>query len=271
MSKTTFRRAATASVAALLAVSLAGCAGSEGGDGDLQVVNVGALPVPAGDILTFVDENLAEEAGIDVEWTEFNDYNTPNPALSDGSTDANLFQNVTFLETYNEQTGSDLVSLGEIYLPSAAFHSREFASLDELPDGASIAIPNDPTNEGRALKLLAEAGLIEVTEDVTNLDGVTDNPHGFDFVEVENATLPLALDDSDVAFVTSSFAIPAGLTTDTSILSEDSDSDYYNVLATSAELAEDPGVQTLLELLRSPETADFINENWGGLIIPFEG
>lgn len=273
--RTTRFRLATALTASVAVIGLAAC--SSGGtadgtaDGDVQVVNVGALPVPAGDILQFVDDNLAADAGIDIEWTTFNDYNTPNPALSDGSTDANLFQNDTFLETYNQQSGDDLVSLGEIYLPAAAFHSKEYASLDELPDGATIAVPNDPTNEGRALKLLAASGLIEVTDDVTNLDGITANPKNLKFVEVENATLPLALDDSDVAFVTSSFAIPAGLTNETSILSEDSDSDYYNVLATRAELAEDPGVQTLLELLRSEETAAFITETWGGLIVPFEG
>lgn len=265
---TKLRRIATAITASAAIIGLAACSGgAEGGD-DLETIRVGALPVPAGDILEFVDENLAEEAGLRIEFVEFNDYNTPNPALTDGTTDANLFQNTGFMGTYNEQAGGDLISLGEVYLPAAAYHSRDYASFDELPDGARIAIPNDPTNEGRALKMLAAAGLIEAEEDVHNLSGITDNPRGFEFVEVENATLPLALDDADAAFVTAAFAIPAGLTSETAILVESEDSDYYNVLATTADRADDPALQTLLELLTSQETADFINENWENLIIP---
>lgn len=275
MIDTRIRRTATAIIASAAVIGLAACssdAPADGGaEGEVQVVNVGALPVPAGDMLKFVNDNLAADAGIEIKYTEFNDYNTPNPALSDGSTDANLFQNETFLETYNSQSGDDLVSVGEIYLPAAAFHSKEYASFDEVPDGATIAVPNDPTNEGRALKMLAASGIIEVTDDVTNVDGITANPRDFNFIEVENATLPLALDDSDVAFVTAAFAIPAGLTSETSILSEDSDSEYYNVLATRAELADDEGIITLLELLRSQEVADFINETWSGLIVPYGG
>lgn len=275
MIDTRIRRTATAIIASAAVIGLAACssdAPADGGaEGEVQVVNVGALPVPAGDMLKFVNDNLAADAGIEIKYTEFNDYNTPNPALSDGSTDANLFQNETFLETYNSQSGDDLVSVGEIYLPAAAFHSKEYASFDEVPDGATIAVPNDPTNEGRALKMLAASGIIEVTDDVTNVDGITANPRDFNFIEVENATLPLALDDSDVAFVTAAFAIPAGLTSETSILSEDSDSEYYNVLATRAELADDEGITTLLELLRSQEVADFINETWSGLIVPYGG
>lgn len=198
----------------------------------------------------------------------FTDYNTPNTALADGSIDANLFQNATFLETFNEQAGGELVSLGEAYLPSAAFYSDKVSSLDDLADGASIAIPNDPTNEGRALKLLASEGLIEVTDDVVDLSGVTANPKDFEFREIENATLPQALPDVDAAFVTISFALPAGLTSDKAILLEGEDSPYYNVLATRPELKDDPRVQKLYELLTSQETADFENETWGGLVVP---
>ncbi|HIY67299.1 MAG TPA: MetQ/NlpA family ABC transporter substrate-binding protein [Candidatus Agrococcus pullicola] len=271
MTKRNLRRIATAITASAAVIALAACSsGADGGD-ELETIRVGALPVPAGDMLQFVDENLAEEAGLSIEYVEFNDYNTPNPALTDGSTEANLFQNTDFMDTYNEQAGGDLVSIGDVYLPAAAFHSREYTSFDDLPDGATIAVPNDPTNEGRALKMLAAAGLIEATDDMHNLDGVTSNPRGFEFLEVENATLPLALDDADVAFVTAAFAIPAGLTAETAILTETEDSDYYNALVTTSDLADDPALQTLFELLTSQETADFINENWEGLIIPATG
>lgn len=265
---TKFRRLATAITASAAVIALAACSGGTGADDELETIRVGALPVPAGDMLEFVNDNLAEDAGIRIEYVEFNDYNTPNPALTDGSTDANLFQNTGFMDTYNEQAGGDLISLGDVYLPAASFHSREYSSFDDLPDGATIAVPNDPTNEGRALKMLAAAGIIEADDDVHNLDGITDNPRNFDFLEVENATLPLALDDADVAFVTAAFAIPAGLTSDTAILVETEDSDYYNALVTTADNADNPALQTLLELLTSQETADFVNENWESLIIP---
>ena len=276
-----FRGAAAALGALALTASLAACAGGSdttSGSGEpaasgsaaesLGTVKVGALATPAGDILKWVEENLAEEAGLDIEWTEFTDYNTPNPALTDGSTDANLFQNSTFLETYNTQTGGDLVSVGEIYLPAAGFYSDTIDSIDELKEGAKIAIPNDPTNEGRALKLLASEGLIEVDDDVTNLEGVTDNPKDFEFTEIENASLALAVPDVDAAFVTASFALPAGLTTEQAVIIEGDDSSYYNILATTPDLESDPRIEKLHELLTDQRTKDYITETWGGLIVP---
>lgn len=264
--------AAAAAAAALL---LTGCAGgttttpSGEGDGEsLGTIKVGALQTPAGDILKHVAENGAAELGLTIEFVPFTDYNTPNTALADGSIDANLFQNATFLENFNANTGGDLVSVGEAYLPTAAFYSTKISSLDELADGATIAIPNDPTNEGRALKMLAAEGLIEAADDVVDLTGVTSNPRNFQFQEIENATLPQALPDVDTAFVTISFALPAGLTAEQAILIEGSDSNYYNVLATRPELAEDPRIVALYDLLTSQDAADYEQETWGGLVVP---
>lgn len=272
------RRVATTIAAGLTVAALAACSSgapasapeaSEAAEGgSLGTIRVGALPVPAGDILTWVDENLAPEAGLDIEWVEFTDYNTPNPALTDGSTEANLFQNATFMETYNSQAGGDLVSVGEVYLPAAAFYSESLTSIDELSEGATIAIPNDPTNEARALEILAAEGLIEIADGATNLDGITSNPSNFQFSEVENATLPLAIPDNDAVFVTASFALPAGLTQDQAILTEGDDSDYFNILATTPELQDDPRVAALYELLTSEETDAYMLETWGGLIVP---
>ena len=258
-------------LAASSLLALSACAAptaSDAGASGLGTINVGALATPAGDILTFVQENLAADAGLDVVYKDFTDYNTPNVALSDGSIEANLFQNAAFLDTFNTATGGDLVSLGSVYLPSAAFYSDKVTSLDDLEDGARIAIPNDPTNEGRALKMLAAEGLIEITDEPTTLADVTANPRDFDFVEVENATLPQALPDVDAAFVTISFALPAGLTADEAILIEGTDSPYSNVLATTPELQNDPRVLKLLELLRSAETQQYMTDTWGGLVIP---
>jgi len=275
--KNSIRIVAAVATAALSLTALAACsttsdsssdAGSGSGSGDLGTIKVGALATPAGDILKFVSDNLAADAGLTIEFTEFTDYNTPNTALSDGSIDANLFQNSTFLDTYNEQAGGTLVSAGEVYLPSAAFYSDTITSLDDLKDGAKIAIPNDPTNEGRALKILAAEGLIEVTDEPTVLADITKNPHDYEFVEIENATLAQAVADVDTAFVTISFALPAGLTAKQAILIEGSDSPYFNVLATSEKLKDDPRVAKLYELLTSQETKDYIDETWGGLVVP---
>ena len=277
MRSLTFRRArlAGAAAAAILALGLAGCSAptpaSEPTDSSavsLGTLTVGALATPAGDILSFIKDNLAADAGLDIQFQEFTDYNTPNIALSDGSIDANLFQNATFLKNYNESAGGDLVSVGEAYLPSAAFYSNTVDSLDDLKDGAKIAIPNDPTNEGRALGILAEEGLIEIKDGATTPADITDNPKKFEFVEIENATLPQAVNDVDVAFVTISFALPAGLTADQAILIESSSSKYFNVLATTPSLKDDPRIVKLYELLTSPEVAQFEKDTWGGLVVP---
>lgn len=268
-------RGVAIAAASVLAVGLTACAGSDttpaaDGSEGLGTLKVGALPVPAGDMLRWISDNLAEEAGLTIEWQEFTDYNTPNPALSDGSVDANLFQNTTFLETYNAQSGDDLISVGEIYLPAAAFYSEKVDSVEDLKDGATVAIPNDPTNEGRALGLLADEGVIEIADGATTLAEITDNPKDLKFIEIENASLALALPDNDASFVTASFAIPAGLSDDKAILFEGTDSEYYNVLATRAELKDDPRIEALQALLNDERTKEYILETWKGLIVPVD-
>ncbi len=264
----------TLPIAVVTALALAACGAGDDDGGpsgaDSDTIRVGALAVPAGDMLNFVAEELAADEGLTVEFVEFSDYNTPNPALTDGDVDANLFQNTTFMETYNEAAGEDLVSVGEVYLPRMGLYSNDYDSLDALPDGASIAIPNDPTNEGRALKLLAAQGLIETTEEPITIGDITSNPRNIEFVEIENATLPQAVEDQDAAIVTAAFALPAGLSDDQLIFGEESDSEYYNILATTPELEDDPRVQTLYELLTSEEMDEFIAEEYQGVIIPVE-
>ncbi|CAN5359964.1 MetQ/NlpA family ABC transporter substrate-binding protein [soil metagenome] len=237
---------------------------------DLGTINVGALQTPAGDILKYISDNLAEDAGLKVTFTPFTDYNTPNTALSDGSIDANLFQNETFLQTYNTAANGTLVSVGKAYLPTAAFYSSKITSLKGLKKGAKIAIPSDPTNEGRALKLLASKDLITVSDNPTKLSDITANPSNFDFQEIDNATLARSLPDVDAAFVTISFALPAGLTSKQAILIESSDSPYYNVLATSKKLQKDPRVLELYKLLTSDAVAKYEEKTWGGLVVPFQ-
>lgn len=272
--KRALRASLLTAATAAVALALTACGGTSspadtasGDTESLGTVKVGALQTPAGDILDHIAA-AGEELGLTVEFVPFTDYNTPNTALADGTIDANLFQNSTFLENFNKNTGNDLVSVGEVYLPSAAFYSDKISDLDELADGASIAIPNDPTNEGRALKMLAAAGLIEVAPDVADLSGITDNPKNFEFKEIENATLPQALPDVDTAFVTIAFALPAGLTADQAILIEGEDSDYFNILATRTDLVDDPRIVALFSLLTSEDAATYMTDTWGGLVVP---
>lgn len=269
---TRFTKTLAGLAAAATALALAGCAGgsdapAEGGD-ELGTLSVGATAVPAGEILAFVRDELAADAGLTLEIQEYSDYTTPNPALSQGANDANLFQHKPFLDTYNENTGDDLVSVGEIYLPPLALYSEGFDSIDELPDGATIALPNDASNESRALLLLADAGLIETTDAPTTVTDITANPKGFEFLEIDAASLPAALQQQDAAIVNFNFAAAAGLSSDLQILTEGDDSEYFNILATRAELADDPRVQKLYELLTSDEAKAFIEEQYSGLVIP---
>lgn len=263
------RRFAAAAAAAALTVTLAACTAEQpAGDADAQAIKVGALAVPAGELLTWIDENLAAEAGLDIEVVEFTDFNQPNTALADGEIDANLFQNATFLKSYNTSTGADLVSVGEVYLPVAAFYSDKVTDIADLEKGAKIAIPDDPTNEGRALEMLAAEGLIEVAENPTSLADVTANPNDFDFVEIENASLARSLPDVDAAFVTISFALPAGLKLAEAILVEGDSSKFFNVLATTPALETDERVLKLYELLLSDEVQDHMREAFGDQMIP---
>ncbi len=254
-------------VVAASALALAGCSSSD----DSNTLVVGATAVPAAELVQFViDSGQAEAAGLTIEITEFSDYVTPNPALSEGSTDVNLFQHEPYLNLYNEDSGDDLVSVGQVYLPPLALYSKTVDSLDALPDGASIALPNDASNEARALLLLEAAGLIEVTDAPSTVDDIESNPRGFEFVEIDAASLPAALDDKDASIVNFSFASAAGLNSDLQILSEGQESIYFNILATRAELADDANVLAFYDLLTSEETQAWIIEQYNGLVIPAE-
>ncbi|WP_159707265.1 MetQ/NlpA family ABC transporter substrate-binding protein [Arthrobacter sp. 18067] len=266
MIRSTVFKAAAVGIAAALA--LTACGGASSSSTAADTIKVGALAVPAGDMLKHVSKELAAKEGLTVEYKEFSDYNTPNAALTDGDIDANLFQNTTFMETYNKASGKNLVSVGKVYLPPMALYSNNVSKLEDLKDGASIAIPNDPTNEGRALLLLASKGLIDVTEKPITLKDITANPKNIQFTEIENASLPQALNDKDAAIVTLAFALPAGLSSDKQILVEGNDSPFYNVLAVREEEKDDPRVQKLFKILTSQEMKDYIDTEFKGLVVP---
>ncbi|MFE9242991.1 MetQ/NlpA family ABC transporter substrate-binding protein [Nocardiopsis sp. NPDC006938] len=244
------------------------------GSQELSTLVVGATAVPAGDILAFVQEELAADAGLDLDVREFSDYIAPNAALAEGQLDVNLYQHEPFLLEYNEGNGTDLVAVEKIYLPPLGLYSNRVDAVDELEKGAEVALPNDPTNEFRALLLLQEGGLITLADDVDeatfSLSDIEDNPLDLRFREVEAAQLPRSLDDVDAAIVNNNYAQEAGLDfeEDSILLEEVEGNAYVNVLAARSDNADDPRVATLVELLNSPETVRFIEEEYQGSVIP---
>ncbi|MEC3894130.1 MULTISPECIES: MetQ/NlpA family ABC transporter substrate-binding protein [Nocardiopsis] len=261
---------------ALLAATACGAPSERGsetteGEGPLAV---GATAVPAGDILRFVESELAPGAGLDLEITEYSDYIAPNAALAEGQLDVNLYQHEPFLLEYNEGNGTDLVAVERIYLPPLGLYSKSVDELSELEAGSEIALPNDPTNEFRALLLLEEGGLITLAEGADeasfSLSDIEENPFDLDFREVEAAQLPRSLDDVDAAIVNNNYAQEAGLDfeKDSILLEVVEDNPYVNILAARPDNVDDPRVATLAELLTSPETVRFIEETYQGSVIP---
>jgi D-methionine transport system substrate-binding protein len=261
---------------ALLAVTACGApsenASAEANGEDTLVV--GATAVPAGDILEFIEAELAADAGLDLEIHEYSDYIAPNAALAEGQLDANLYQHEPFLLEYNEGNGTDLVAVEQIYLPPLGLYSNVVDDTDDLEEGSEVALPNDPTNEFRALLLLEEGGLITLAEGIDesafSLDDIEENPLDLQFREVEAAQLPRSLDDVDAAIVNNNYAQEAGLDfeEDSILLEEVEGNPYVNVLAARADNTDDPRIATLVELLTSPETVRFIEEEYQGSVIP---
>lgn len=251
-------------IVALVSVSFVFASGASE-SGDSTVLRVGASPEPHGTILAQVVDILAEQ-GITLEIVEFTDYIMPNEALYSGEIDANYFQHLPYLESFNSERGMDLVSAGGIHIEPFALYSQKYNSVEEIPDGATIAIPNDPTNEGRALLLLESAGLITLGEDA-GLEAVPsdiiDNPHGYRFSEIEAASLPRVLSDVDAAVINGNYAIPAGLiSTRDGLLVEDADSPYVNVIAVRNGDENREDIQALVTVLKSDTVQAFVAESY---------
>lgn len=236
-------------------------------------VTVGAVAVPHGEILTFIKENLAAEAGLDIEIVEFTDYVQPNLALKDGQLDANYFQHVPYMEDFGAEHSIDMVSVVGVHIEPLGLYSKKVTSLDEIADGATIAIPNDATNGGRALQLLASNGLFTLTEGVgTNATvvDIIDNPKNIQIVELEAAQLPRSLEDTDASIINGNYALDAGLTpsSDSLVLESGENNPYANILTVLNGRENDEAIQKLASLLTSPEVKQFIEEKYQGSVIP---
>ncbi|MFE0644193.1 MetQ/NlpA family ABC transporter substrate-binding protein [Streptomyces sp. NPDC058877] len=236
---------------------------------------VAASPTPHADILNFVKDNLAEKAGLKLEVKEFTDYVLPNTATQSGQVDANFFQHKPYLDDFNEKNKTTIVPVVNVHLEPLGLYSKGLASVKDIKAGQTIAVPNDTTNEGRALHLLADNGLIALKPGVgtdAKLSDIADKK-GLEFKELEAATVPRALNDVDAAVINGNYAIEADLqpAKDALVLEEAEGNPYANFLAVKKGNEKDARVQKLAELLNSPEVKKYIEDTYKGSVIPAFG
>ncbi len=273
-----FKKTIIASLAAVAAVGfLAGCGGDKAASSapaksaaadKAATIKVGVSPVPHGEILGAVKDKLAKD-GVNVEIVEFTDYVQPNMALNDKSLDANYFQHKPYLDEFCQSRGLKLKSIGTVHLEPMAVYSIKIKALKDLPDGAHVTIPNDPTNGGRALLVLQSAGLIKLKEGApitATPQDIVENNKNLKFSELEAPQLPRSLEDSDIAIINMNFALEAKLDPKTAIYTEGSDSPYANIVAVREGDENRPELQKLMKALNSQEVKDFIEKKYGGSI-----
>jgi len=273
--KRTVRAAAVLSAAALVMTgcSAGGTESAEPSEGGLTTITIGASPVPHAEILQFVQDELAKDAGIDLEIQEFTDYVLPNTALAEGEIDANFFQHLPYLDAQIAENGFDFDHYEGVHIEPYGIYSEKIEDLDDLADGGVVGITNDPGNQGRALDLLVDAGLITLDEtdgDPTLLD-IDENPKNLEFVETAPEQLVVSLADVDIAIINGNYALEAGLNpaTDAILLESGEDNPYANVVVVRTEDLDDPALVTLDELLHSDEVRAFIEERWpDGEVVP---
>ncbi|HHV55081.1 MAG TPA: MetQ/NlpA family ABC transporter substrate-binding protein [Firmicutes bacterium] len=235
------------------------------------VIKVGASPVPHAEILNFIKPALAKQ-GIQLQVIEFTDYVRPNLALAEGEIDANYFQHIPYLETFSRDHHLDLTYIAKVHIEPMGVYSRRVKNLKDLPQGAQVGIPNDPTNGGRALLLLERAGLIKLRKGAgitaTPFD-IVENPKNLRIRELEAPQLPRALDDLHAAVINTNFALEAGLVpTKDALFIEDASSPYVNVLAVRTKDRDNPALRKLAEALTTPEVRQFILEQYKGAVVP---
>jgi YaeC family lipoprotein len=234
-------------------------------------LRIGVNPIPHGEILQEVMP-LLEKEGVHVQIIYFSDYIQPNLALASGEIDANLFQHVPFMDRFNRDHGTHIVAVAKIHIEPLGLYPGRTKTLSALPDGAIIAIPNDPVNSGRGLLLLQSAGLIQLrtgTKTSTTLEDVSQNPRHLRISELEAAQLPRSLRDVDAAVINTNYALAAKLNPlKDAIFLENSSSPYANVLSTLPGKANDPRIHALITALQSPTARQFIRQKYQGAVLP---
>ena len=260
---------------AFVVSALAGCGKSTSADD--KVIKVAASATPHAEILEQA-KPLLEAKGYDLQVTVFDDYVQPNEVVESGDFDANYFQHIPYLESFNEEKGTHLVNAGGIHYEPFGIYPGTKASLDELADGDSIAVPNDTTNEARALLLLQDNGIITLKEDAgltATKNDIVENPYNVDIVELEAAQVPRVKDEVAFMVLNGNYALEAGFSVaKDSIAYEKSDSEaaktYVNVIAVKEGNENSDKIKALVEVLTSQEIKDYINNTYDGAVIPFE-
>ncbi len=267
-----------------LALSLVACGGTSGASSSSSssdtstssdnVITVGASPSPHAEILNAVADELKAE-GYELKVVEYNDYVQPNVALSEGDLDANYFQHSPYLENYNEENGTDLVSAYAVHFEPMGIYAGKSSDIKNVPDGAQIAVPSDATNEARALLLLQDQGVITLKDGVgleATANDIESNPHNIQLVEVEAAAVARSLEDVDFAIINGNYALSAGLDTSATLASEDADSEaaqtYANIVAVRKGDEDNAKTQALIKALTSQTAKDFIESEYKGSVIP---
>lgn len=279
----TLNRIGTVVLFSLLVFLIAACSPAAAGtaapvatdvqDARVVTLKIGVSPVPHGDIIKFINENLAEKAGLKLDIVEFTDYVQPNLALADGQLDANFFQHLPYLEDFCKEHKLDLVSVAAVHIEPLGVYSKKVKTLADIPDKAVIAIPNDATNGGRALDLLAANGLLKLKDGAgikATVKDIVENPKQLDIKEIEAAQLVRTLDDVSAAVINGNYAIDAGLkpNKDALVLESGENNPYANILVVKKGRENDEAIQKLARLLTSPEVKKFIEEKYEGAVIP---
>ncbi|WP_303436381.1 MetQ/NlpA family ABC transporter substrate-binding protein [uncultured Oscillibacter sp.] len=264
------RRLVSLTLAALLVLGLTAC----GGKKQNATIKVGATPAPHAAILEVAKEILAEQ-GYTLDIVEYDDYITPNTSLEDGSLDANYFQHITYMNEFNAENGTHMVSAAGIHYEPFGLYAGKTAALADLQDGAQIAVPNDGTNEARALLLLEQEGLIKLKDGVglsATKSDIAENPHNYEIMELEARLLPTTLQDVDMAVINGNYAIDAGLKVSDAVAVEAADGAaaeaYVNVLAVKEGSESSAGIQALVKALQSDTVKTFIEDTYDGAVVP---
>ena len=255
-------------LALVLALGLTACGGGD------KTIKVGATPAPHAEILEIAKDLMAKD-GYTLEIVEYNDYIQPNNSVEDGSLLANYFQHITYMNDFNQSSGTHLVNAAGIHYEPFGLYAGKTASLSELADGAQIAVPNDATNEARALLLLEQEGLIKLNDGVgpnATKSDIAENPHSYESVELEASQLPARLQDVDAAVINGNYAIDAGLKVSDALAVEAADGAaaeaYVNVVAVKQGSENNEAVKALVKALQSDEVRAFIESTYDGAVVP---
>ncbi|MQY08300.1 MetQ/NlpA family ABC transporter substrate-binding protein [Actinomadura macrotermitis] len=256
-----------------LLAGLTACGSSDASDKSDGPLKVAVNPVPHGEILKYVKDNLAAKAGLKLEIVEFDDYVQPNTALVENQVQANYFQHVPFMQEFEKAKGKKLTFVAPVHLEPLGVYSKKLKDLKAVPQGATVAISNDPANQGRGLKLLADNGLITLKPgaptSATEKD-IAANPKGLKFKALKPAQLPRSLDEVDLSVINGNYALKTGLTPakDALALEKAEGNPYANGLVTLPGKKDDPRVQKLVKLLQGPEVKKFIQDKYQGSVLP---